>query len=105
MSGFFEPSSIPREAMQFIEDKGFQLIFRDKLHLLSNHVTRGAKSRISHYRHFDDLLKTMASTCKGLIGEKYMETVFIKTTTAKLYVHKNFDIVILLKGSALILAL
>ena len=75
MSGFFEPSSIPREAMKFIEDSGFQLIFRDKLHLLSNHVTRGAKSRTSHYRHFDDLLEKMALTCKGLIGEKYMETV------------------------------
>jgi hypothetical protein len=99
MSGFFEPSSIPREAMKFIEDSGFQLIFRDKLHLLSNHVTRGAKSRTSHYRHFDDLLEKMALTCKGLIGEKYMETVFINTTTAKLVVHKNFDIVILLKGT------
>ena len=99
MSGFFESSSIPEEAEQFINDRGYQLIFRDNLHLLSNHVTRGAKRRPPHYRHFDELLKKLASTCNGLIGEDYMQNVFINTTTAKLDIHNNFDIVIVLKGT------
>ena len=99
MSGFFESSSIPEEAEQFINDSGYQLIFRDNLHLLSNHVTRGAKKRPSDYRQFSELLKIMALTCKGRIGEGYMQKLFIKTTTEKFEVNVNYDIVIILKGT------
>ena len=99
MSGFFDSSSLPREAEQFINDSGYQLIFRDDLHLLSTYVTRGAKKRPSDYRQYRDLLIKMASTCKGLINEGYMQNVFIKTTTEKFEVNVNYDIVIILKGT------
>lgn len=99
MSGFFHSSSLPGEAEQFINVSDYQLIFRDNLHLLSNHVTRGAKSRTSDYRQYIELLEKMASTCKGLIGEDYMQKLFVKTTTEKFEVNANYDIVILLNGT------
>lgn len=99
MSGFFNSSSLPIDAELFINRSGYQLIFRDKLHLLSNYVTRGAEKRTPDYRQYSELLAKMKSACKGRIGGDYMHKLFVKTTTAKIEVNVNYDIVILLNGT------
>jgi len=100
MSKFFVPEVIPKEAMEFIHNKGYQLIFAKDLQLLSNIVTRNATSRKTHANHFTRLKEKMEETCKNSIGKEYFNSVFnVSVLGNTISLAKDFDIVIVIKGN------
>tara|TARA_B100000925_G_C21979802_1_gene461756 strand:- start:506 stop:1678 length:1173 start_codon:yes stop_codon:yes gene_type:complete len=102
MSEFFVPKKIPKEAMEYINKKGYQLIFAKDLQLLSNIVTRNATSRKTHANHFTRLKEKMLETCKKSIGKHYFNRIFnvsVLGNTNIISLEKDFDIVIVIKGN------
>ena len=102
MSEFFVPKKIPKEAMEYINKKGYQLIFAKDLQLLSNIVTRNATSRKTHANHFTRLKEKMLETCKKSIGKHYFNRIFnvsVLGNTNIISLEKHFDIVIVIKGN------